>query len=74
VLAFHKHFSRHYVSSLLDPNAYAQDIDVVHLIPELTMIAPLDSWLCILNPVNHFSTHLRSAKEKPYDYTFALRS
>jgi hypothetical protein len=31
VLAFHKHFSRRYVSSLLDPNAYAQDIDLVAL-------------------------------------------
>jgi hypothetical protein len=29
------------------------------------VIAPLDSRLCILNPVNHFSTHLRPAKEKP---------
>jgi hypothetical protein len=38
------------------------------------VIAPLDSRLCILNPVNHFSTHLRPAKEKPYGYTFALRS
>jgi hypothetical protein len=55
-------FSRRYVSSLLDPNAYAQDI------------APLDSRLCILNPVNHFSTHLRPVKEKPYGYTFVLRS
>jgi hypothetical protein len=36
------------------------------------VIAPLDSRLCILNPVNHFSTHLRPAKEKPYGYTFAL--
>jgi hypothetical protein len=31
VLAFHKHFPRHYVSSQLDPNAYAQDIDLVKL-------------------------------------------
>jgi hypothetical protein len=45
-----------------------------HLIPELTVIAPLDSRLCILNQVKHFSTHLRPAKEKPYGYTFALRS
>jgi hypothetical protein len=29
------------------------------------MIAPLDSRLCILNPINHFSTHLRPAKGKP---------
>jgi hypothetical protein len=36
------------------------------------MIAPLDSQLTILNLVNHFSTHLRLAKEKPYEYTFAL--
>jgi hypothetical protein len=35
-----------------------------HLIPELTVIAPLDSRLCILNPVNHFSTDLRPAKGK----------
>jgi hypothetical protein len=42
------------------------------LIPELTVIAPLDSRLSILNPINHFSTHLRPAKAKPYDYTFAL--
>jgi hypothetical protein len=40
-------FSKGYVSSQLDPNAYAQG----HLIPELTEIAPLDSRLCILNPV-----------------------
>jgi hypothetical protein len=38
----------------------------------MTVIAPLDSRLKILNPVNHFSTHLRPAKEKPYEYTFAL--
>jgi hypothetical protein len=31
VLAFHNHFSRRYVSFLLDPNAYAQDIDLVAL-------------------------------------------
>jgi hypothetical protein len=31
VLAFYKHFSRRYVSSQLDPNAYAQDIDLVAL-------------------------------------------
>jgi hypothetical protein len=31
VLAFHKHFSKRYVSSLLDPNVYAQDIDLVAL-------------------------------------------
>jgi hypothetical protein len=45
-----------------------------HLIPELTVIAPLDSQLWILNPVNHFSTHLRPTKGKPYGYTFALCS
>jgi hypothetical protein len=45
-----------------------------HLIFELTVIAPLDSRLCILNPVNHFSTHFTPAKGKPYGYTFALRS
>jgi hypothetical protein len=28
---FHNHFSRCYVSSLLDPNAYAQDDDLVAL-------------------------------------------
>jgi hypothetical protein len=44
------------------------------LILELTVIAPLDSRLCILNPVNHFSTQLRPAKGKPYGYTFVLRS
>jgi hypothetical protein len=58
---------------LLDTNTYAQDNDLVALIPELTVIAPLDSRLCILNPVNHFSPHLRPAKGKPYGYTFALR-
>jgi hypothetical protein len=31
VLTFHKHFSRRYVSSQLDPNAYDQDIDLVTL-------------------------------------------
>jgi hypothetical protein len=67
-------FSRHYVSSLLDPNTYAQDNNLGHLIPELTVIAPLDSQLCILNPVNHFSNYLRPAKGKPYGYTFVLRS
>jgi hypothetical protein len=36
------------------------------------MIAPLDSRLSILDPVNYFSTHLRPAKAKPYGYTFAL--
>ena len=36
------------------------------------MISPLDSRLSILNLVNHFSTHLRPAKVKPYVYTFAL--
>jgi hypothetical protein len=35
------------------------------LIHELTVIAPLDSRLSILNPVNHFSTHLRPAKANP---------
>jgi hypothetical protein len=67
-------FSRHYVSSQLDPNAYAQDIDLVPLDSRANRDCPLDSRLCILNPVNHFSTHLRLAKEKPYGYTFALRS
>ena len=38
----------------------------------MTVISPLDSQLSILNPVNHFSTHLRPAKVKPYVYTFAL--
>ena len=38
----------------------------------MTVISPLDSWLSILNPVDHFSTHLRPAKVKPYVYTFAL--
>jgi hypothetical protein len=31
VLAFSQSFLRHYVSSQLDPNAYAQDIDLVAL-------------------------------------------
>jgi hypothetical protein len=74
VLAFHKHFSRRYVSSLLDPNAYAQDIDLVALDSRANRDCPLDSRLCILNLVNHFSTHLRPAKGKPYGYTFSLRS
>jgi hypothetical protein len=38
----------------------------------MTVIAPLDSRLTILNPINHFSTHLRPAKGKSYEYTFAL--
>jgi len=38
----------------------------------MTVISPLDSRLSILNPVKHFSTHLRPAKAKPYFYTFAL--
>jgi len=38
----------------------------------MIVISPLDSWLSILNPVNHFSTQLRPAKAKPYVYTFAL--
>ena len=38
----------------------------------MTMISPLDSWLSILNPVNHFSTQLRPTKVKPYAYTFAF--
>jgi len=38
----------------------------------MTVISPLDSWLCILNLVNHFSTQLRPAKVKSYVYTFAL--
>jgi len=38
----------------------------------MTVISPLDSRLSILNPVNHFSTHLRPAKVKLYVYTFAL--
>jgi hypothetical protein len=28
---FHNYFSRHYISSVLDPNAYAQDDDLVAL-------------------------------------------
>jgi hypothetical protein len=74
VLAFHTHFLRCYVSSQLDPNAYAQYIDLVALDSRANRDCPLDSRLYILNPVNHFSTHLRPAKEKPYGYTFALRS
>jgi hypothetical protein len=31
VLAFYNHFPRRYVSSLLNPNAYAQDNDLVAL-------------------------------------------
>jgi len=38
----------------------------------MIVISPLDSQLLVLNPVNHFSTHLRPAKVKPYVYTFAL--
>ena len=38
----------------------------------MTMISPLDSRLSILNPVNHFSTQLRTEKAKLYVYTFAL--
>ena len=38
----------------------------------MTVISPLDSRLSILNLVNHFSTHLRPEKIKPYVYTFAL--
>jgi len=38
----------------------------------MTVISPLDSQLRILNQVNHFSTHLRPAKAKPYVYTFAM--
>jgi hypothetical protein len=36
-----------------------------HLIHELTVIAPLDSRLSILNLVNHLFTHLRPAKVNP---------
>jgi hypothetical protein len=35
------------------------------LIHELTVIAPFNSQLSILNLVNHFSTHLRPAKVNP---------
>ena len=38
----------------------------------MTVIFPLDSRLSILNSVNHFYTHLRPTKAKPYVYTFAL--
>jgi hypothetical protein len=65
VLAFSQYFLRCYISSLLDPNAYAQDDDLVALDSWANCIAPLDSRLSILNPVNHFSTHLRPAKVNP---------
>jgi hypothetical protein len=38
----------------------------------MTVIAPLDNRLSILNPVNHFSTHLETDKRKFDYYTFAL--
>jgi hypothetical protein len=38
----------------------------------MTVIAPLDSRLSILNPINHFYTHLETGKRKSYHYTFAL--
>jgi hypothetical protein len=50
---------------LLDPNAYAQDDDLLALDHELTVIASLHSRLSVLNPVNHFSTHLRPVKANP---------
>jgi hypothetical protein len=49
-----------------------KNMDLVALIHEMTVIAPLDSRLSILNPVNHFSTHLETGKRKSYHYTFAL--
>jgi hypothetical protein len=38
----------------------------------MTVIAPLDSRLSILNPIDYFSTHLYTGKRESYDYTFAL--
>ena len=73
VLVFYKYFlQRSYVNTLLVPNAHAQDVELVHLNREITVISPLDSWLSTQNPVNHFTTHLRPAKAKPYSYTIAL--